>query len=207
MKLYYAPGACSLAAHIALREAGGRFDLERVDLKTKRTSGGRDFLEINPKGYVPALEISEDGDILTEAQVVLQYIADHASASSLLPRPGTIDRYRAQEWLAFISSELHKQFSPLFKPDTAEAQRASQRGKIGERFGFVDAHLSDRAFLLGETFSVADAYLFVMLQWAHKLGIDVALWPNLDAFHARVLHRPAVEAALSAEGLLRAKAA
>ena len=203
MKLYYAPGACSLAPHIALREADRRFDLERVDLRTHRTASGRDFLEINPKGYVPVLQLDgEDSDVLTEAQVVLQYIGDLAPDNRLIPASGTFARYHCQEWLSFISSELHKQFSPMFKPDLPESQRAVQRGKISERLSHVDRHLQGRAFLMGETFTVADAYLFVMLQWTGKFGIDLAQWRNLDAYEASIAHRPAVEAAMAAEGLL-----
>ncbi len=203
MKLYYAPGACSLAPHIALREADRRFDLERVDLRTHRTASGRDFLEINPKGYVPVLQLDgEDSDVLTEAQVVLQYIGDLAPDSRLIPASGTFARYHCQEWLSFISGEIHKQFSPMFKPDLPEAQRAVQRGKISERLAYLDRQIEGRAFLLGETFTVADAYLFVMLQWTGKFGIDLAQWPNLDAYEAILAQRPAIQAARAAEGLL-----
>ena len=203
MKLYYAPGACSLAPHIALREADRRFDLERVDLRTKRTASGRDFLEINPKGYVPVLELDgPSSDTLTEAQVILQFIGDLTPDAHLIPGHGSLARYQCMEWLAFISSELHKQFGPLFQPDTPESQRAVQRGKIGDRLTYVDTVLGDRAFLMGEAFTVADAYLFVMTQWCGKFGIDLAMWPNVDAFESRVAHRPAVEAAMSAEGIL-----
>ena len=200
MKLYYSPGACSLAPHIALREAERRFDLERVDLQTRRTASGRDFTEINPKGYVPCLELS-GGETVTEAQVILQYVGDLVPDNDLIPAAGTFARYHAQEWLAFISTELHKQFGPLFKPGTPQATQAAQRGKIGERLTYVQEALSDRAFLMGESFTVADSYLFVMLQWCDKFSIDLSMWPILDDYEERIYHRPAVEAAMAAEGI------
>lgn len=201
MKLYYSPGACSLAVHIALREADRRFDLERVDLTSHRTASGRPLREINPKNYVPVLELDEHGPTrLTEVQVVLQYIADLVPHKQLAPPPGTFLRYHLQEWLAFISSELHKQFGPLFSPGHA-AVHDLQRGKIGDRFGYLQDVLTDRAYLLGETFSIADAYLFVMLQWCDRFGIDLQLYPNLDDYEERIAMRPAVIAAMSAEGL------
>jgi glutathione S-transferase len=200
MKLYYSPGACSLAPHIALREADRRFDLERVDLKTHRTASGRDFTEINPKGYVPCLELA-GGETLTEAQVILQYIGDLVPDQQLIPVVGTFARYHVQEWLAFISTELHKQFGPLFSTATPQVVQSTQRGKIGERMTYVQEALSDRPFLTGESFSVADCYLFVMLQWCDKFSIDLTMWPILDDYEERVSHRPAVEAAMAAEGL------
>lgn len=202
MKLYYSPGASSLAPHIALREADRRFDLERVDLKTKLTSSGRDYTEINPKGYVPCLELDgPGGETLTEAQVILQYIGDLAPDQHLIPPAGTLARYHLQEWLSFIATELHKQFGPLKRPSTPQSFQAAQRGKIGERLTYLDSLLSDRAFLMGETFTIADAYLFAMTQWCEKYGIDLTMWPNLDDYEGRVSHRPAVEAAMAAEGL------
>ena len=203
MKLYYAPGACSLAPHIALREAELRFDLERVDLKTHRTASGADFAMVSPKGYVPALQLDGPGStVLTEAAVILQYIADLAPETELAPPSGTLARYQLQEWLNFISSELHKQFGPLFEARTPPAIAERQRGKIGDRLLYLQDVLADRGFLMGETFTVADAYLFVMLQWATAHGIDVALYPILDDYEGRIACRPAVELALSAEGLL-----
>lgn len=201
MKLYYAPGACSLAPHIALREAGRTFDLERVDLGTHRTASGRDFLEINPKGYVPVLELGVGGETLTEAQVILQYIADLAPEATLIPVTGTFARYHALEWLAFISTELHEQFGPLFAPGTPQAVISAQRGKIGDRLLYLSDVLGTRGYLMGEHFTVCDAYLFVMLQWCGKFGIDLALWPNLDDYETRLEQRPAVQAAMTAEGL------
>lgn len=199
MKLYYAPGACSLAPHIALREADRRFDLERVDLKSHRTASGGDYMLVNPKGYVPALQI--DGEVLTENAAVLQYIADLAPEKRLAPPPGTIGRYHLAEWLNFIATELHKQFWPMFVTGTPRAIESRQRGKIGDRFLYVQDVLNDRGYLLGETFSVADAYLFVMLQWCDRFGIDLHLFPNLDDYEYRVAQRPAVQAAMRAEGL------
>jgi glutathione S-transferase len=202
MKLYYSPGRSSLAPHIALREVDRRFDLERVDLRTKRTASGRDFTEINPKGHVPCLELDGPGtETLTETLVILQYIGDLAGDQRLVPPAGTFARYHLEEWLAFIATELHMQFSPLFTPGTTPSFQAMQRGKIGERLTYVQGVLSDRAFLMGETFTVADAYLFVILQWCEKFGIDLSMWPNVDDYEGRISHRPAVQAAMTAEGL------
>ena len=201
MKLYYSPGACSLAPHIALREAERTFDLERVDLETHRTSSGQDYMLINPRGYVPALRLDGPGsEVLFEAQVILQYIADLAPEKMLAPPQGTFGRYHLQSWLAFISTELHKQFSPMFGKPT-EAVAAGLRGKISERFIYLEDVLSDKACLMGERFTVADAYLFVMLQWADRFHIDLQLYPNLDDFEYRISQRPAVQAAMAAEGL------
>ena len=203
MKLYYAPGACSLSPHIVLREAGRRFDLERVDLKTHRTASGADFLKINPKGYVPALQFDGPGSpILTEVAAIVQYIGDLVPEAHLVPPSGTFARYHLQEWLNFLSSEIHKQFGPLFDAATPAAVAEHQRGKIGQRFLYLQDVLSDRAFLMGESFTVADAYLFTMLLWCNPEGIDLGLYPNLDDYEQRIARRPAVQAALSAEGLL-----
>jgi glutathione S-transferase len=203
MKLYYSPGACSLSPHIVLREADRRFDLERVDLKTHRTASGADFLTINRKGYVPALQLDGPGSpILTEGPAIVQYIGDLAPELHLVPPHGTFIRYHLQEWLNFISTELHKQFSPLLDPRTPAAFAEHLRGKIGKRLLYLQGVLHDRAFLMGETFTVADAYLFVMLQWCPQHGIDLELYPNLDDYEHRIAERPAVQAALSAEGLL-----
>ena len=202
MKLYYSPGACSLAPHIALREANRNFDLERVDLRTHRTASGLDYMLINPRGYVPALQLDGPGsDVLAEVSAILQYIADLAPETGLAPPNGTFARYHLQSWLGFISTEVHKQFGPLFTPDTPELVSAKQRGKISERFIYLEDILSDRAYLMGERFTVADAYLFVMLQWADRFHIDLQLYPNVDDFEFRVAQRPAVQAAMRAEGL------
>ena len=203
MKLYYSPGACSLAPHIALREAERRFDLERVDLRTHRTASGASFLAINPKGYVPALQLDGPGSpVLTEGPAILQYIADLAPEAKLAPAAGSFARLHLQELLNFISSELHKQFGPLFDPVTPSPVAERLRGKIGRRLLYLQDTLDDRAFLMGESFTVADAYLFVMLQWCDPHGIDLALYPNLDDYEVRIAERPAVHAAMAAEGLL-----
>jgi len=205
MKLYYSPGACSLAPHIVLREAERRFDLERVDLKSHRTASGMDYLAVNPKGYVPALQLDGPGSlVLTEVPAILQYVADLAPDARLVSPSGTFARYHAQEWLNFISSELHKQFGPLLDPGFPRAPTVAEhlRGKIGGRLLYLQDVLEDRAFLMGETFTVADAYLFAVLQWCGTQGIDLALYPNLDDYEARIANRPAVQAALAAEGLL-----
>lgn len=204
MKLYYSPGACSLAPHIVLREADRHFDLERVDLETHRTASGRDYMKITRKGDVPVLELDgAGGELLTEAEVVLQYIADLNPEAHLIPPNGTFARYHAQEWLAFIARELDKELGLLFEPDIPSSLQAKHRGKINERMLYIQDVLVDRAFLMGESFTVCDAYLFVMLQWCEKLGLELQLWPNLDDYESRIARRPAVEAALSAEGLLR----
>ena len=207
MKLYYSPGACSLAPHIVAREAGIALTLERVDTKTKRTETGADYLAINPKGYVPALQL-DDGSLLTEGPVTSQYLADLAPQSELAPRAGTIARYRLQEWLGYINSELHKTYSPLFNPDTGEAVRVERRAYLTKRYALVEQHLASHAHLLGDRFSVADAYLFVVTTWARPTNLDLSPFPALRAFPERVAARPAVQAAMAAEGLIeRGKAA
>jgi glutathione S-transferase len=206
MKLYYSPGACSLAPHIALREVERTFDLERVDLRSHRTASGGDFYTINPKGYVPALELDGPGSmVLTENAAILQYIADLAPERRLVPPSGTFARYHLQEWLSFISSEVHKQFSPLFHPDTPPIMQGRLRGKIGERFSYLSGVLHDRGFLMGDTFTVADAYLFALLRWTERFELDRKDWPNLEDYYQRLNQRPSVQAALGAEGLLEPK--
>ena len=202
MKLYYSPGACSQAPHIALREAELPFDLAKVDLATKRLENGEDYEAINPKSAVPALEL-DDGELLTENAVVLQYIADRAPAAQLIPPFGTMARYRQLEWLNFIATELHKGFAPLFHPAGSEADKAAARDSLTERFDYVASELGDGPYLAGANFTVADAYLFVVLRWARIFHIDLARWPALAAFVARVAERPAVQAALHAEGFAR----
>jgi len=206
MKLYYSPGACSLAAHIALREADRNFDLERVDLRTHRTASGGDFCAINPKGYVPALRVDGPASpVLTENAAILQYIADLVPQSGLAPASNTIGRYFLQEMLSFILGELHKQFSPLFSPETPAPTAARARRKIGERFGYLEELLAKRRFILGETFTVAECYLFAVLRWCERFELDLAQWPALDAYFHRIAARPAVHAALEAEGLIERK--
>jgi glutathione S-transferase len=208
MKLYYATGTCSLSPHIIAREAGLSIDLERVDIgKTPhRTEGGASFNTINPKGYVPAL-VLDDGGVLTEGVAIVQYLADLAPQSGLAPAAGTIERYRLQEWLTFISSELHKMFSPwLFHPEHGEVAAAAARAKIAERFAFLDAQLATRTFLLGERFTAADAYAFTIVGWARPTHIDLTPYPHLRSYMERIAGRPKVQEAMRAEGLLKAVA-
>ena len=198
MKLYYAPGACSQAPHIILHETGLPFEAVRVNLETKRTETGGDYLAIAPKGAVPALEL-DDGQLLTENAVVLQYIADQAPGWHLIPPYGTMERYRVLEWLNYIATELHKGFGPLFHP-TGEL-RAHSIDVIGAKFDYVEGQLGLGPWLAGADFGIADAYLFVILGWARHFHFDFARWPGLKAFRQRVSERPAVRAALHAEGL------
>lgn len=202
MKLYYSPGVCSLAPHILLREAGLDFTLEKVDAKTRTTETGRDFLAINPNGYVPVLEI-EPGVRLTEGPAIMQYIADQAPESKLAPSAGSFERYRLQSWLNFITSEIHKGFSPLFKPDTLPGTRTAVKEQLAKRFDYVEQHLSQHDTLLESGFSAADAYLFVTTGWSPFVDIDLQRWPAIVAFRKRVQQRPSVKAALAAEGLLK----
>jgi glutathione S-transferase len=201
MKLYYAPGTCALSPHIVARELGLSIELKRVDTKAKTVEGGGDYLKVNARGYVPALEL-DDGEILTEGPAIVQYLADLKPAAGLVPRTGTFARYRLQEWLNFLTSEIHKQFSPLFKPTTPEDYKAIVRENLAARFDWLDGQLAGKDYLTGSEFSVADAYLFVLLGWARPVRVDLARWPNLAAFHARVAARPKVREALQAEGPL-----
>jgi glutathione S-transferase len=202
MKLYYSPGACSLSPHIILREIGSAFDLERVEGATKTTESGEDFRQVNPKGYVPALRL-DGGEILTEGAAIVQYIADTNGANELAPSAGTVGRARLQEHLNFVASELHKAFSPLFHADASEEAKSAAPANVGRHFDHVEQVLSDgRSYLLGATFTVADAYLFVVSSWAAPTGIGLDRWPNLAAFVERVRGRPAVKAAMAAEGLI-----
>jgi len=202
MKLYYVPGACSLSPHIVLREAGLPFDLVKVDGKTKKTETGDDFTTYNPKGYVPLLEL-DDGERLTEGPAIVQYIADQVPEKKLAPPAGTLQRARLHEWLNYITSEVHKGFGLLFTPSTPEAFKPAVKEKLFTRLSFVDQHLSKskKPFLLGDTFSVADAYLFVVTNWAGYVGLDLKALDELGKFQGRVRERPAVGAALRAEGL------
>src|ERR1700686_2581667 len=195
MKLYYLSGACSLASNIALREAGLKFELVKVDRRTKKAADGLDFNEVNPKGYVPALTL-DSGETLTENVAVLQYIADRNPAAKLAPAAGTMERYRLGEWLAFINSELHKSFGPLFRKDAPEDSKNYARRNIATRAGWLNSNLGARSFLMGEQFPVADAYLFVVLGWGARAGIDLAQWPQLQGLVARVGARPNVIEAL-----------
>lgn len=200
MKLYYLTGACSQAANIALREAGLKFELVKVDRQTKQAADGLNFNEVNPKGYVPALTL-DNGETLTENVAVLQYIADRAPAARLAPPAGTMERYRLVEWLAFINSEIHKNFTPLFRKDAPEDTKAYVRNNIATRAGWLNSSWGSRSFLMGEQFTVADAYLFVVLGWGTHVGIEVSQWPQLQGFITRVGSRAHVIEALKSEGL------
>ena len=202
MKLYYSPGACSLSPHLVLREAGLAFEPVLASTKTHKLQDGTDYYGINPKGYVPLLEL-DNGERLTEGPAIVQYIADQVPAKKLAPTAGTMARYRLQEWLNFITSELHKSFSPLFNPAMPEEGKALSRTRLGDRFKWVDGQLAGKNYLMGEDFSVADAYLFVVAGWSKHVGVDISGLANLGAFMARVGARPAVQEALKAEGLLK----
>lgn len=198
MKLYFSPGACSLSPHIVLLEAGLSADLEKVDLRAKQTESGQDYLSINPKGYVPALQL-DDGNILTEGPAIVQYLADRAPARNLIPPVGSMERYRVLEWLNFISTEIHKGFGALFNPRMPTEAKTVARELLAKRFNFIAAGLEDSTFLMGEQFIVADAYLFTVLNWAGKFEIELP--PAVQAYHQRVGSRPAVRAAMEEEGL------
>ena len=204
MKLYFSPGACSLSPHIALRETGQPVDLIQVDTKTKKTKTGDDFLKINPKGMVPVL-VLDSGEVLTEGPAIVQYIADR-KPSALIPAAGNAERYRVLEWLNYITSEIHKAFTPLFKPNTPDEYKTISKDNLATRFGYLDGKLAGKQFLTGDNFTVADAYLFTVVNWSKFHNIDVATWPNLKAFMDRVAARPKVQEAMQAEGLLKAAA-
>lgn len=201
MKLFLKPGACSLSPHIVLEEAGLAHQTEVVDLKTKQLASGGDYLAINPKGYVPAL-LLDSGELLTEGPAIVQYLADLVPAKNLAPANGTLARYKLQGWLTFIGTELHKSFSPFFNPAAPDAWKDVAKANLERRLGYTNQQLAEQPFLMGADFSVADAYLFTVLNWAKAIKLDLAAWPNLQAFHARVAARPAVQAAMKAEGLI-----
>jgi glutathione S-transferase len=205
MKLYYAPAACSLSPHIVAREAGVPIALERVDNKAKKTETGADYWQVNPKGQVPALQL-DDGEILTEGPAIVQYLADKAPNAKLIPPAGSKERYRVLEWLNFITSEIHKSFTPLFKPNTPDAYKPIAKENLANRFALVDKHLAGKQYLMGDQFSVADAYLFTVLRWSSLHQIDLKQYPNISAFMDRVAARPKVKEAMQAEGLLKAAA-
>ena len=200
MKLYYSPGACSLSPHIALREAGLPFDLALASVKTKKLADGSDFYQVSPRGQVPVLELN-DGQRLTEGPAIVQYIADQAPDKQLAPAAGTMERYRLMEWLNLVTSELHKGFSPLFNPAVPEESKAISRAKLQERLQWVDSQLEGKDYLMGSQFTVADGYLFTVTNWAKPVGVDISGLQHLNAFRDRVAARPAVKAALEAEGL------
>jgi len=199
MKLYYSPGACSLAAHIVGQEADLKLQLEKVDLTTHKTADGRDYYAVNPKGYVPALQLDQGGT-LTENIAILNYLADHTGEKLYTPPAGSMERYRLEEWLGFITTELHKSFGPLFQGASGtDAEKIKE--KIGKRLAHTDEQLGGKPFLMGDRMSVADAYLFVILTWAKKMHLDTSRFSNLTAFFARMTRRPAVQRALQEEGL------
>jgi len=202
MKLYYSPGACSLSPHIVLREAGLPFTLALASTKTHKLADGTDYYGINPKGYVPLLEL-DSGERLSEGPVIVQYIADQVPDHKLAPANGTMARYRLQEWLNFITSELHKGFSPLFSPTTPEDYKPVIKDRLAGRLKWVNEQLEGRQYLMGDTFTVADAYLFTVVNWTQFVGIDISGLANLGAFMDRMRARPAVQEALKAEGLLK----
>ncbi|MBC7984528.1 MAG: glutathione transferase GstA [Candidatus Obscuribacterales bacterium] len=201
MKLYYSPGACSLSPHIVLREAGVAVELVKVDLAAKTFEGG-DFWKVNSKGYVPALELP-NGQVLTEGPAIVQYIADQNPDSRLAPKAGTVERYRLQEWLNFITSEIHKGFGPLFNKTASADWKASATATLHKRFDWLAPQLEGKTYLTGDQFTVADAYLFTTLNWANFVGMELTKWPALVAFQGRVASRPHVQEALKAEGLLK----
>ena len=202
LKLYYAPGACSLASHIALEESGLPYTAEAIDGKTHKLQDGTDFYTINPLGYIPVLRL-DDGSTLREGPVIVQYIADQAPQKNLAPANGTLARYRLQEWLIFISTELHKNFGPLFNPATPDAYKTSVKDRLLARLSWLDGEIGGRDYLMGSQFTVADAYLFTVTNWAAPMGLDLSPLPRLNALRDRTAKRPAVQKAMQAEGLLK----
>ena len=203
MKLYYSPGACSLSPHIALLEAGLPYDLVKVDLKAKKLENGDDFLKVNPKGQVPALAL-DSGELVTEGPVIVQMIADKAAAKNLAPARDSAERYKLQEWLTYINSELHKNIGPMFSPVLSDDAKAFFKDRATGKFKYVDGQLAGKDYLMGKQFSVADGYLFTMLAWADRMKFDLSAMPNLLAYKARVGARPMVQQALIKEGLMKA---
>jgi len=202
MKLYYFPGACSLSPHIVLLEAGLPFTLDKIDIKTKKTSAGGDYLAVNSKGAVPALQL-DDGRVLTEGPAIVQYLADQKPDSGLVPRSGTFERYQQMEILNYLTSEVHKGFTPLFNPESSAEMKTSAKTGLGKRFDWLSNSLGNKTYLMGDTFTVADSYLFTLLSWTSHVGIDLSKWPVLSAYHSRIAQRPKVQQALKEEGLLK----
>lgn len=200
MKLFYSPGACSLSPHIVLNELGLPYSVEKVDLKRHTTADGADYYTINPKGYVPALQL-DNGEVLTEGPAIVQYLADQKPQANLLPPAGSLERARVQEWLHFIGTEVHKTLAALFNPSITPEARSKTIDTFGKRLGFVEQALQGKDYLTGNTFSVADAYLFTIVNWAPMLKIDLSPWPTVMQFQKRVANRPAVQKTLQAEGL------
>ena len=202
MKLFYSPGACSLSPHIVLLEAGLPFTLEKTDLKTKKTAAGSDYYAINSKGAVPALQL-DDGRVLTEGPAIVQYLADQKPESGLAPPAGTFERYQLMEMLNYITSEVHKGYSPLFNPKISADWKASALANLGKKLDWLSRFLGSKSFLMGAAFTVADAYLFTVLRWSEHVGVDLGKWPVLTTYRARVAQRPMVQQALKAEGLTK----
>jgi glutathione S-transferase len=205
MKLYYSPGACSLSPHIALLEAGLPYDLVKVDLRAKKLENGDDYLAVNPKGQVPALAL-DSGELVTEGPVIVQMIADKAASKNLAPARDSAERYKLQEWLAYINGELHKNIGPLFNPALSDDAKTVFKDRATGKFKYVDDQLAGKDYLMGKQFTVADGYLFVMLSWADRMKFDLAALSNLKAYQARVGARPMVQEALTKEGLMKAAA-
>jgi glutathione S-transferase len=202
MKLYYSPGACSMAPHIVANETGIKLDLVKVDIPNKKTADGGDYWKINPKGYVPALQL-DNGEVLTEVGVVCQYLADQKPESGLVAKSGTMERYHQMEALNFAATEVHKQLGALFNPKMTPEMKEVQLGTIGRRFDALEKILEGKEYISGNKFSPADAYLFTVLNWTGKLGVDLSKWPNIKALMARVGARPKVQETLKAEGLVK----
>ena len=202
MKLYYSPGACSLSPHIVVSETGINVELEKVNLAEHKTASGQDYMTINPKGYVPALGL-DDGSVLTEGPAIVQYLADQKPGSGLIPPAGSIDRYRVQEWLHFIGTELHKSFGALFNKATPDATKETAKANITKRLAYLNDRLAGKQYLMGSDFTVADAYAFTIVNWTNFVGIDLKPYPNLAAYMARVAARPKVLETLKSEGLAK----
>ena len=202
LKLYYSPNACSLASHIALREAGLPFETIKVDGRAKTAANGENYWDVTPKGYVPALRL-DDGTVLTEGTAILPYIADRNPGAGLAPAAGTLARYRLHEWLGYINSEVHKGFGPFFSPASTDAVKQAAAENLSKKLNFIQIELGSKSYLLGEQFSVVDGYLFTVLGWLRFAGLSIAQWPALQAYHARIGARPAVLDAMKAEGLIK----
>jgi glutathione S-transferase len=202
MKLYFSPGSCSLSPHIVLRESGLKFDLEQVNNQEKKTKSGTDYWSINGKGQVPVLEL-DNGERLTEGAVIVQYLADRTPEAKLLPAAGSMERLRVQEWLNFTASELHKSYAPIFRPTTPDAYKAISKENLAKRLEWVNKQLAGKQYLMGDNFTVADAYLFTVLRWSQRIQLDLTPFPNVTAFMARVAARPKVQEAMKVEGLIQ----
>ncbi|MES2769835.1 MAG: glutathione transferase GstA [Bdellovibrionota bacterium] len=206
MKLYYTSGACSLASRIVLEETGITYQSEKVDLKTRKTEGGKDFKTINLKGYVPALEL-DNKEILTEGAVIMQYLADQVPAKNLIPKSGTIERYRCQEWLNFVATEIHGNFRPLVKPGFSDDAKAHAKKELATRFDYLAERINGKTFLMGAQFTVADAYLFTVVRWSESVGMDLTKWPKIMGYFETIQNRPAVQNALKHDGIKSQKSA